>query len=180
MNWITVIWAAKGAITSKIKHAIKHKTSPARLAQLLCKSCRTCFMFYCMFYFTCDRSLMSTFGILCRWQLEQSVRCAGNVEVWLGELLAQQMKALHTIIRLASQFINDQEFQLLAFINEAIAQVSLYHTVQSLSLSVYTHTTRKRYATKNWLMYSGGCRRICQWGGRTIASAWSASLNGVR
>ena len=26
---------AKGAITSKIKHAMKHKTSPARLAQLL-------------------------------------------------------------------------------------------------------------------------------------------------
>ena len=25
----------KGAITSKIKHAIKHKTTPARLAQLL-------------------------------------------------------------------------------------------------------------------------------------------------
>ena len=25
----------KGAITSKIKHEIKHKTSPARLAQLL-------------------------------------------------------------------------------------------------------------------------------------------------
>ena len=24
----------------------------------MCKSCRTCFMFYCMFYFTCDRSLM--------------------------------------------------------------------------------------------------------------------------
>jgi len=22
----------------------------------MCKSCRTCFMFYCMFYFTCDRS----------------------------------------------------------------------------------------------------------------------------
>jgi len=94
---------AKGATTSKIKHAIKLKTSPARLAQLLqpslafcfssqpmaayrpffhysvtsvfscvfivcvfcsfytvqqlCKSCRTCCMFYCMFYFTCDRSL---------------------------------------------------------------------------------------------------------------------------
>ena len=28
-------WSATGAITSKIKHAIKHKTSPARLAQLL-------------------------------------------------------------------------------------------------------------------------------------------------
>ena len=62
----------KGTITSKLKHAIKHNTSPARLAQLLryavigckenkmlmraaivvqqlCKSCRTCFKFYCMF-----------------------------------------------------------------------------------------------------------------------------------
>jgi len=28
----------KGAITSKIKQAIKHKTSPARLAQQLCNS----------------------------------------------------------------------------------------------------------------------------------------------
>ena len=79
----------EGAITSKIKHTIKHKTSPARLAQLLqpslafcfslqpmtaycpalkmlmraaavvqqlCKSCRTCFKFYCMFYLTCDLS----------------------------------------------------------------------------------------------------------------------------
>jgi len=78
----------KGAITSKIKHAIKHKTSFARLARLLqpslvldgtpslaaswnkmlmrvstvvqqlCQSCGTCFKFYCMFYFTCDRSLI--------------------------------------------------------------------------------------------------------------------------
>ena len=24
----------------------------------MCKSCRTCFMFYCMFYFTCDRSFI--------------------------------------------------------------------------------------------------------------------------
>ena len=30
---------SKGAITSKIKHAIKHKTSPARLAQLLHNCC---------------------------------------------------------------------------------------------------------------------------------------------
>jgi len=33
----------KGAITSKIKHAIKHKTSPARLAQLLQPSLAFCF-----------------------------------------------------------------------------------------------------------------------------------------
>ena len=26
------------------------------VVQQLCKSCRTCFMFYCMFYFTCGRS----------------------------------------------------------------------------------------------------------------------------
>jgi len=31
--------ASKGAITSKIKHAIKYKTSPARLAQLLHNCC---------------------------------------------------------------------------------------------------------------------------------------------
>jgi len=33
----------KGAITSKIKHAIKHKTSPARLAQLLQPLLAICF-----------------------------------------------------------------------------------------------------------------------------------------
>jgi len=29
----------------------------ATVVQQLCKSCRTCFKFSCMFYFTCDRSL---------------------------------------------------------------------------------------------------------------------------
>ena len=29
----------------------------ATLVQQSCKSCRTCFMFYCMFYFACDRFL---------------------------------------------------------------------------------------------------------------------------
>ena len=29
----------------------------AATVQQLCKSCRACFKFYCMFYFTCDRSL---------------------------------------------------------------------------------------------------------------------------
>ena len=76
---VTLLWrvgrafVSKGAITSKIKHAVKLKTSPAWRTvrrhwlqaktkcqwglQQLCKSCTTCFMFYCMFYFTCDRSL---------------------------------------------------------------------------------------------------------------------------
>ena len=34
---------SKGAITSKIKHAVKYKTSPARLAQLLQPSLAFCF-----------------------------------------------------------------------------------------------------------------------------------------
>jgi len=38
-----VLPACKGAITSKIKHAIKHKTSPARLSQLLQPSLAFCF-----------------------------------------------------------------------------------------------------------------------------------------
>jgi len=32
------------------------------VVQQLCKSCRTCFMFYCTFYFTCDRSLRQRHG----------------------------------------------------------------------------------------------------------------------
>jgi len=31
----------------------------ATVVQQLYKSCMTCFKFYCMFYFTCDRSLRS-------------------------------------------------------------------------------------------------------------------------
>jgi len=39
----TVYTDTKGAITSKIKHAIKHKTSPARLAVLLQPLLAFCF-----------------------------------------------------------------------------------------------------------------------------------------
>ena len=35
----------------------------ATVVQQLCKSCRTGFKFYCMFYFTCDLPLMSTSNI---------------------------------------------------------------------------------------------------------------------
>jgi len=38
-----MVYATKGAITSKIKHAIKHKTSPAIFAQLLQPSLTFCF-----------------------------------------------------------------------------------------------------------------------------------------
>jgi len=51
--------------------------------------------------------------------------CVGNVEVWLGQLLKSQRHSLHGLIRMCSQFINDQEFNLLQYLNEAIAQVRM-------------------------------------------------------
>ena len=40
-------------------HWLQAKTKCYWGLQQLCKSCRTCFKFYCMFYFTCDRSFTS-------------------------------------------------------------------------------------------------------------------------
>ena len=48
----------KGAITSKIKHAIKHKTSPARLAQLLQPSLAFCFGFQPMTAYSAYRPVL--------------------------------------------------------------------------------------------------------------------------
>ena len=101
--------------------AIKLKTSPARLAQLLqpslafcfslqqmtahrpvrrhwlqaktkcywglqqlCKSCRTCFKFYWMFYFTCDRSLNVALGKPCSFSVARG-RSVGRSTVKCNE-----------------------------------------------------------------------------------------------
>ena len=63
--------------------------------QQLCKSCRTCFKFYCMFHFTCDHSFTesyyhcwvmhsrlpclhaSCFEVFCRFEGRR--RCVGNI-----------------------------------------------------------------------------------------------------
>lgn len=47
----------------------------------------------------------------------------GAVELWLGELLIQQQASLHTVIRAADIEINDEEFDLLAFLDKFQAQV---------------------------------------------------------
>ena len=47
----------------------------------------------------------------------------GNVESWLGELLREQMKSLHGVIRDAHMQINTPEFELLGFLNSYPAQV---------------------------------------------------------
>ncbi|XP_063956179.1 dynein axonemal heavy chain 8-like [Lytechinus pictus] len=57
--------------------------------------------------------------------LEKPVIAKGNVETWLGELLDNQMRSLHGIIRDASRVINDSSFELLSFLNTYIAQVGL-------------------------------------------------------
>jgi len=36
----------------------------AIVVQQLCKCCRTCFMFYCMFYFTCDRTFTIKYEVM--------------------------------------------------------------------------------------------------------------------
>lgn len=48
----------------------------------------------------------------------------GNVEVWLGDLLNQQQRSLHGVIRDAFRCITTPEFELLGFLNTFPAQVS--------------------------------------------------------
>jgi hypothetical protein len=69
-------------------------------------------------------ALVSTVSRALTSQLESTVRCAGNVELWLGQLLLSQMTSMHGLIRMCATFINEQEFNLLQFIEESIAQVN--------------------------------------------------------
>lgn len=49
----------------------------------------------------------------------------GNVESWLGELLLEQQKSLHGVIRDAFIEINAEGFDFLNFVNGYPAQVSI-------------------------------------------------------
>uniref|UniRef100_A0A3Q3F240 Dynein, axonemal, heavy chain 5 like n=1 Tax=Kryptolebias marmoratus TaxID=37003 RepID=A0A3Q3F240_KRYMA len=57
--------------------------------------------------------------------LDHPVMAQGPVEDWLGELLLQQQTSLHSVIRASDWEINDEEFDLLAFLNKFQAQVGL-------------------------------------------------------
>ncbi|CAH1796663.1 unnamed protein product [Owenia fusiformis] len=57
--------------------------------------------------------------------LENDVMAKGNVEAWLGELLVEQMRSLHGVIRDASRLINEATFDFLNFLNNYQAQVGL-------------------------------------------------------
>lgn len=47
----------------------------------------------------------------------------GPVELWLGELLLQQQASLHSVIKASDLEINDEDFDLLSFLNKFQAQV---------------------------------------------------------
>lgn len=57
------------------------------------------------------------------FQLESPVMAQGEVEIWLRKLLVQQQASLHSVIRAADLEIDDEEFDLLAFLNRFQAQV---------------------------------------------------------
>ncbi|OWF42162.1 dynein heavy chain 8, axonemal-like [Mizuhopecten yessoensis] len=57
--------------------------------------------------------------------LETEISAKGNVEMWLGELLYQQQRSLHGVIRDAFRNIDTPEFELLGFLANFPAQVGL-------------------------------------------------------
>ncbi|KAM4579488.1 dynein axonemal heavy chain 8-like, partial [Fundulus diaphanus] len=60
-----------------------------------------------------------------RLPLDRPVMAQGPVELWLGELLQQQQASLHSVIRSSYWEINDEEFDLLPFLENYQAQVGL-------------------------------------------------------
>ncbi|XP_076601065.1 dynein axonemal heavy chain 8-like [Chaetodon auriga] len=57
--------------------------------------------------------------------LDRPVMAQGPVELWLGELLLQQQASLHSVIKASDLEINDEDFDLLSFLNNFQAQVGL-------------------------------------------------------
>ncbi|CAH0547070.1 unnamed protein product [Brassicogethes aeneus] len=57
--------------------------------------------------------------------LEKAVRAEGSVETWLTQLLNTSQMSLHSIIRQAHLVINDQNFNLLLFLDKMPAQIGL-------------------------------------------------------
>ncbi|KAK5607192.1 Dynein heavy chain 8, axonemal [Crenichthys baileyi] len=60
-----------------------------------------------------------------RLPLDSPVMAQGPVELWLGELLQQQQASLHSVIRSSDWEINDEDFDLLPFLDNYQAQVGL-------------------------------------------------------
>uniref|UniRef100_A0A3B4U7E5 Dynein axonemal heavy chain 8 n=1 Tax=Seriola dumerili TaxID=41447 RepID=A0A3B4U7E5_SERDU len=57
--------------------------------------------------------------------LDSPVMAQGPVELWLGKLLLQQQASLHSVIKASDLEINDEDFDLLSFLDKFQAQVGL-------------------------------------------------------
>ncbi|GIY16074.1 dynein heavy chain 8, axonemal [Caerostris darwini] len=57
--------------------------------------------------------------------LDRPVMAEGNVELWLGDLLVVQQMSLNTVIKEAFGSLNEEDFELITFIDKYIAQVAL-------------------------------------------------------
>lgn len=60
-------------------------------------------------------------------QLDRPVRAEGNVENWLGDLLEVQQMSLNTVIKQAYNSLNAEDFDLITFIDQYIAQVIKFY-----------------------------------------------------
>jgi len=68
----------------------------ATVVQQLCKSCRTCFKFYCMFYFTCDRSFRVAVRVCVSHS--SSVRCGISNRTRLCVFFVFFLRIMSTIL----------------------------------------------------------------------------------
>lgn len=57
------------------------------------------------------------------FQLDHPIMAQGAVELWLGKLLLEQQASLHSVIKASDLEINDEDFDLLSFLNKFQAQV---------------------------------------------------------
>ena len=75
----------------------------AGVVQQLCKSCRTCFMFYCMFYFTCDRSfnadhISTLHSLQLRLHSTTSTMCCIHALYVLVHVLSDVFIEIHVVL----------------------------------------------------------------------------------
>lgn len=64
----------------------------------------------------------------------------GPVELWLGVLLLQQQASLHSVIKSSDLEINDEDFDLLSFLDKFQAQVSMASVCQKRKKTKYPNT----------------------------------------
>lgn len=71
-----------------------------------------------------SRSIVSCIvNVYLCFQLDHPVMGQGPVELWLGQLLLQQQASLHSVIKSADLEVNDEDFELVPFLDKFQSQV---------------------------------------------------------